>query len=46
MFPSFLTQVPYQQMVMNSLDTFVELVVYVYSLEGMVLDKSCKIRGS
>ena len=48
MFPSFPTQVPYQQMVMNSLDTFVELVGYLSesfanSLEGM--DKSCSYEG-
>ena len=51
MFLSFPTaQVPYQQMVMNSLDTFVELVGYLSesfanSLEGMVLDKSCSYEG-
>ena len=45
MFPNFPTaHVPYQQMVINSFDTFVKLVGYLSesfanSLEGMVLDK-------
>ena len=50
MFASFPIQVPHQQLAMNSLDTFVELVgclseIFANSLQGMVPDKSCSYEG-